>query len=766
MAAISSSIWAIDIGSSSLKALRLTDVNGVVEVIDFDNIKHGKILTGKDVKDLEREELTAISLRQFVQKHDLEKSDVVISLPSQNSFARFITLPPVEPKRIPEIIRFEAVQQIPFDINDVQWDWQLMEDESSEENRVGIFAIKSEVITSMLAHFGREDIQVRFIQMAPMALYNYAIYDRSDLSKSGGQGIVILNIGAEYSDLVVCTRKSVWQRCIPMGGNSFTKAISDAFKINFEKAEKLKHNATMSKYARQILQAMKPVFADLASEVQRSIGFYKSSNPETKLAKIVAMGGGTRMRGLVKYLQQSLQMAIERTDSFEKLSMGAGVSAASFHENVCDFGVVYGLGLQALGLGKIESNLLPRHIARSMSWASKAKYFVVAASLLLVVSVLAFGRVLFDKASYRAKQQIRDGIENIVRNAQLANDRLQEQEQRQPGAQSIMEKHLGLFKYRDVVPKLLQTIILALPNERNTSDQVQRRLYRAFAAGNVEEVKKIDRKERKQIFVTDMSIRFEDDISTAEFEGVESRRFTPTGPAPMVSSKLSQQEVYEQWQERMRQRAEDAEKAMELYRQQLEAQELEDELPEQVQEERRAGFLVTIVGYSPYKDIQGLMDPLEVGDDRDRWGFITRLKNLNVVVDGNSPFSLYERADPRHYSLDMFPIDLKTSGDTPPAGIGIESERRIEIKSEAVGRPVQLYGQPAQTQSVRTERILIDPMTKEVISRTARYNEDGAPIINDAGGFVYETNDHWFVLRAKFLWTGAPEEISTLTAER
>ncbi len=762
MASVSSSIWAIDIGSSSLKALRLTDVNGVVEVIDFDNIKHGKILTGKDVKDLEREELTAISLRQFVQKHDLEKSDIIISLPSQNSFARFITLPPVEPKRIPEIIRFEAVQQIPFDINDVQWDWQLMEGESSEENRVGIFAIKSEVITSMLAHFGREDIQVRFIQMAPMALYNYALYDRADLSKSAEQGIVILNIGAEYSDLVICTRTSVWQRCIPMGGNSFTKAISDAFKINFEKAEKLKHNAPMSKYARQILQAMKPVFADLASEIQRSIGFYKSSNPDTKLVKIAAMGGGTRMRGLVKYLQQSLQMPIERTDSFEKLSMGAGVSAASFHENVCDFGVVYGLGLQALGLGKIESNLLPRHIARSMSWASKAKYFATAAALLLVVSVLAFGRVLFDKASYRGKQRSRDKVADIVRKAKLANDRLEEQKQRQPKTQSMMEKYLGIFRYREVVPELIQTVILALPNEHNTSEQAQRQLYRAFAAGNVEEVTKIDRKERKQIFITNMSIRFESDISTEEF-AVEQRRraSTTTMPTSTVSSQYDAQEMYRRYQEELKRRKDEAKRLREMADRTIEAEERGEEIE---QMESRAGFLVTITGYSPYKDIHKLMDPLEAGDDRDKWGFITRLKNLDVVVDGNSPFKLFERANPKHFSLDIHPIDLESDVDTPPVGIGIESERRIETKSEAAGSAMTFPGQPEKTQTFITERILIDPMTKEVISKLAKYNEDGTRIINDAGNITYETNDYWFVLKAKLLWLDAPKEIATLTA--
>lgn len=766
MASTTNSVWAIDIGNNSLKALRLTDVNGVVEVIDFDNIKHGKILSGKGVQDLEKNELIAISLRQFIQKHEIANDDVIISLPSQNSFARFVTLPPVEPKRIPEIIRFEAVQQIPFDINDVQWDWQLMADESSEENKVGIFAIKSEVIASMLEHFSREDIQIRYIQMAPMALYNYAVYDRSDLSE--GDGIVILNIGAEYSDLVVCTKSTVWQRCIPMGGNSFTKAISEAFRINFEKAENLKRKATMTKYARQILQAMKPVFADLSSEVQRSIGFYTSSNPDTKIVKIVAMGGGTRMRGLLKYLQQSLQMPVERTDSFEKLAIASDISPAKFHENVCNFGIVYGLGLQALGLGKIESNLLPRNIARSMAWASKSKYFIAAASLLLLVSVLAFGRVLLDKAGYRARaaSETRERTSQIVQRASQASNKLQEQKQRKLGTQAMIEKQLSLFNHREVVPKLMQAIISALPNEQNTSDEIQKKLYRAFAASDVENIKKIKRNERKQIFITDMSIRFSEDISTAEFDDKGTRTAKRTiRRASLVDRRAKKLEQQQQMMDEMMRRMIDAQKIREMMEKEEEEQEYEDEEPEAQESESRAGFLVTIIGYSPYKDIDNLMEPLEVGDDREKWGFITRLRNHDVAVDDDRAFELFERTNPKNFKLEIHPIDLGKY--PPPMGIGVESERRIEIKSETASRLPTYFGQLKQAQRLTIEPILIDPATKEVISVVGKYNEDGTQVTDDkTGETVYETNDYWFRLQAKFLWKDVPKEIVSLLGEK
>ena len=457
MASISGGVWAIDIGNNSLKALHLSDASGTVEVIGFDNIQHGKILNGSGIKEAERDELIALTLRQFVSNNNLGKEDIIVSVPSQNSFARFVKLPPVEQKRIPEIVSFEAAQQIPFDINDVQWDWQLMEQSEDGENKVGIFAIKNDIVTEALEHYSRENIQVNQVQMASMALYNYVLYDRPELAKSENRATVILNIGAENTDLVIWTKSTVWQRCIPMGGNAFTKAISDAFKLNFEKAEKLKRTAPMSKYARQILQAMKPVFTDLASEIQRSLGFYTSSNQNIKLTKVIALGGGTKMRGLLKYLQQSLQIPIERPDSFKKLPIGSDVSTAKFHENVCDFGIVYGLGLQTLGHGRVESNLLPRSIARSMAWAGKAKYFIAAACILLLVSGLCLARVLMDKTSYNSQADTRRKYDGIIDSAQTAIDNVKKQQNRASAFEAAIQKELTLFNYRDVIPLLQES---------------------------------------------------------------------------------------------------------------------------------------------------------------------------------------------------------------------------------------------------------------------------------------------------------------------
>ncbi|MHC4739342.1 MAG: type IV pilus assembly protein PilM [Planctomycetota bacterium] len=736
MASSSGAIWAVDIGNNSLKALRLSTESGAVEVIGFENIQHGKILTGGRVESAERDELVALSLRQFVNQQNLGKDDIIVSVPSQNSFARFVKLPPVEKKRIPEIVRFEAAQQIPFDINDVQWDWQLMTEEESTETTVGIFAIKNEIVTSSMEDFSRENLQVGYVQMASMALYNYVLYDRPDLVRSNNQATVIINIGAENTDLVVATKSTVWQRCIPMGGNAFTRAIADTFKLSFEKAEKLKRTAPMSKYARQILQAMKPVFTDLASEIQRSLGFYNSSNPNTKLSKIVAMGGGTKMRGLLKYLQQTLQIPIERPDSFKRLALSPDVSAAKFHESVCDFGVVYGLALQGLGLGRIESNLLPKTIARSMAWKNKSKYFVAASLMLLAVSLLSFARTSIDRINYDKNRPLRQKTRGVYSTAVDAGSKVENEQSRGRASAALIQKAYEPFKYRDVIPLLHETLVSVITNENNNPEQKE--LYKSFDDNDIKAVLKIPRKERKQIFVTSMSIYFSEDVGTAQFKNVEflragsSKRRSGGGGGP-EGADAYQEEMMRMMQEM----GYDMGSQQPKFQRRSTTRSREGEETEAESEgEEGAGFLVNVTGYCPYETIGELLDPAGVGDDQSKWGIITRLMNLDDINDGNSPFKLYKRTEFAHFSLETGEVDLNSE---MPTGIGIEDviTRRIE------GNEVE-------------EFVLVDPMTKEVISKLSELDENGREKVDRSGDVIYKINDHWFALSFKLIWKDWP----------
>ena len=114
-------VWGIDLGQSALKAIRLEMVDGEVHATSFDYIEHPKILSQPDA---DPDQLTREALEQFLSRNNLRGDMVVISVPGQSGLARFVKLPPVEEKKIADIVRFEAKQQIPFPLEEVVWDYR------------------------------------------------------------------------------------------------------------------------------------------------------------------------------------------------------------------------------------------------------------------------------------------------------------------------------------------------------------------------------------------------------------------------------------------------------------------------------------------------------------------------------------------------------------------------------------------------------------------------------------------------------------------
>src|ERR1035437_1434391 len=110
------SVWGIDIGQCALKAMKLRLVNGELRVEAFDVVEHDKVLSQPDA---EPDQLIRTALETFLSRNSLEGSSVIVAAPGKSGITRFVKLPPVETKQIPEIVRFEAEQQIPFDINEV-----------------------------------------------------------------------------------------------------------------------------------------------------------------------------------------------------------------------------------------------------------------------------------------------------------------------------------------------------------------------------------------------------------------------------------------------------------------------------------------------------------------------------------------------------------------------------------------------------------------------------------------------------------------------
>jgi len=455
MAALKS-VWGIEVGSYAIKAIRLDRSGDEIRVGDFAVVPHRKVLT---TPDLQVDEMIRIGLGQLISEKDVRNQPVVLSVPGHLAFARFAKLPPVEPKKIPDIVRFEAVQQIPFPIEDVEWDYQTFGGGDLPELEVGIFAITKERLAHLMGLCGELGIQPRVVNLSPVALFN-AIRHDLDLENRPGP-LVLLDIGTTASDLIVAEQGRAWVRTFPLGGTHFTEAISESFKIPYSKAEKLKLEASSSKYARQIMQAMRPVFGDLLGDVQKSLSYYQSLNAGVELTEILGVGSTFRIPGLRKFLGQQLQCEVARLDEFRRISV-PGAAGADFAAATVNLGTVYGLALQGLGLASIDVNLAPVPVLRQQVWSRKSRWFATAAGVAVAAGGLMFVKGLLERQSLEGGRAQTDQV------VQAALDKARQDRNALQAIQSesrygfTAENFSRLVEDREVWPHLIRDVFASL----------------------------------------------------------------------------------------------------------------------------------------------------------------------------------------------------------------------------------------------------------------------------------------------------------------
>jgi type IV pilus assembly protein PilM len=447
--------WGIEVGANALKALRLGRSGSRVEVLDFEILPFKHILT---TPDLNVQEAIQVNLDAFMAKHDLSKTTVVVSVPGHMAFARFAKLPPVEPKKIPDIVRFEAVQQIPFPIDQVEWDYQVFQQTDSPDVEVGIFAITKERVATFLSHYRGVGMRVDALTLSPLAVYNAFSYDSAE--ELQGDGTIYMDIGTTSTDVIIVEHGGIWLRTLPIGGNNFTDALVRSFKLSYSKAEKLKREASTSKYARQIFSAMRPVFADLVQEIQRSLGYYQSLNRDAHLTRLVGVGSTFRLPGLQKFLKQQLQVEVIRPDGFKRLTV-EGKREADFADHALNMATAYGLALQGLGLETVSANILPAQIIRQRLWRSKQPWIGAAAACIAVAAGLTGARYYTENAAFNA------GVEEVDRKVKpvvaRANGYVNQMGEISSGTDPRLqiENLRRVLDYRQLWPNLLEDLSLA-----------------------------------------------------------------------------------------------------------------------------------------------------------------------------------------------------------------------------------------------------------------------------------------------------------------
>ena len=487
--ATAKSAWGIEIGASALKAIRLVREGDSVVVTDFTVIPHQQVLSAPDV---DPAAMVRFTLGQFLAANGekLKSDRVVVSVAGRDAFARFAKLPVGgNLKNLAKLIDFESKQQIPFPIDQVEWDYQAFKSEDNIEVDVGIFAITKDRIGELLTLYRECGLNPDVITIAPNAVFNAVTYDLN-LDLSSGP-VMVVDVGTNATDIVVAERGIGWMRSFPLGGHSFTEAISGGFDIPYKKAEKLKLEGAASKHAKQVMQRMKDTFDSLISEIRKSKDYYESTHPGASVDKILGTGSTLKIPGLRKFITQQIGVEVERLDEFKRIQLD-GDQAADFAANAMGLVVAYGLALQGVGLGAINVNLVPMAVRRERAWMAKGKWFAAAAGLGLVISGMLFIRPITGRSGLGSSPPA--SVESTI--SQGKAFKAQFDELSGAGANGgAAQNMLSLVDYRNVWPHLVNDVYTALAAANPQP---------ALLGGNVDEIKAIPVAERRLVTLDEL----------------------------------------------------------------------------------------------------------------------------------------------------------------------------------------------------------------------------------------------------------------------
>ena len=368
--------WGLDIGHTALKAVKLRGSAARVEIIDFAavNLEPGD----DDTFNLRIRQAMSILTSQKRFRMD----PVVISAPYA-TFLRHLTLPATGRKKIDSIVRYEARQQIPFPIGDVLWDYHVAgEGTQTGETSVCLVAVKQDEVEELLGVIADANLNIDGIQSSPVALYNYIKYDQRPVGT-----VVALDIGGKVSQLVVLDQTNFWFRPLALSGGDITKALEQKFRIPYDEAEKLKLSIGDSKQGEKIFRVIEPNLRNLAGEIQRTMGYYRSISKGVKFEHVYLIGRGARLPNLVKYLEETLGLGVRQLEAPLTVQVAPSVSYDLLSADFQGLGVAIGLGLQGIGAADLTVNLLPERIARRKLWGKKKAAVLVALGAMVVAAI-------------------------------------------------------------------------------------------------------------------------------------------------------------------------------------------------------------------------------------------------------------------------------------------------------------------------------------------------------------------------------------------
>jgi len=390
------SFLAVDFGATNLKVaeFELNEAGGLLlRQYSF------RALGPEGMQDAAREQTVVKALQELLTQGGFRAKLVNVCAPGFNTFSKFVKLPPVDTAKVPQIIHYEAQQNVPFPLDEVVWDYQIL-GATGNELEVLLVAIKVDVVEGLFRMSESAGLRTQLVDVSTAALCNAFRFNYPDVEGCS----LLLDIGAKTSNLLFFEGTNMYSRGINIGAHAITQDFARETRLGFDEAERLKieegfvslggayeepdnpQQAAISKIARQVMTR-------LHIQVNQTIQFYRNQQGGSAPQRLFLAGGASLMPYTAEFFSEKLGLpaeAVEYFNPFRNVQIDPELNREELAKVAHSLGEVVGLGLRNVAHCPVELNLMSKSSIQGQEFNQK-KPFIIAAIFCLILIVFAFG---------------------------------------------------------------------------------------------------------------------------------------------------------------------------------------------------------------------------------------------------------------------------------------------------------------------------------------------------------------------------------------
>ncbi len=342
-------IFALDIGSYSIKLVELKESKKGYQLMNLasaplppEAIVDGALMDSGAIVD---------AIRSLVSGARIKSADVAVSVSGHSVIIKKITLPVMTENELADSIQWEAEQYIPFDIADVNLDFEILGPNAVDATQIDVLlvAAKKEITDDYAAVVAEAGLNAVVIDIDAFAAQNML---EINYPPEEGEVVAVVNIGAELSNInIFKDGVSLFTRDVANGGNQYTEEIQKRFGVSYEDADAAKLGAEVEGVdAAGVKEVLHEISGSLSSEIARTIDFFMATNPDDNVKKAYICGGGAKTENLDKALAEKLGVSVEIVNPFKAITCNEKTFDPEYLNDVApSFGIAVGLALRKEG---------------------------------------------------------------------------------------------------------------------------------------------------------------------------------------------------------------------------------------------------------------------------------------------------------------------------------------------------------------------------------------------------------------------------------